>query len=206
MYRRLCWLERRSYRAADQVITVNSSLEENRLCPRRAAPGDGDRGGERAQPGPYPSGRPPRPELKHGKPFLCCWLGLMGPRTGSMSRCGRSTHLVHVIGRTDCHFAFVGDGEARAPVAAAGGRTRDLGLGELSRLGRPGRGIHLPVHRGSRTGTEHGGDRVPGQGHGVHGLRAALREFRPGRDPCARGRCRRVRAARRRPRLRRPDR
>jgi len=59
--------------------------------------------------------RTPRPEFKHGKPFLCCWLGLMGPQDRVDVALRAIDHLIHVIGRTDCHFAFVGDGEARAP-------------------------------------------------------------------------------------------
>lgn len=114
MYRLLRWLERRSYRAADHVITVNSSLE--RIAYAR---------------GNLPQGkvtvvmngpsleltrhRPTRPELKHDKPFLCCWLGLMGPQDRVDMALRAVDYLVHEIGRTDCHFTFVGDGEARAP-------------------------------------------------------------------------------------------
>ena len=57
--------------------------------------------------------REPRPELKQGKPFLCCWLGHMGPQDRLDLALRAVGHLVHDLGRTDCHFAFVGDGEAR---------------------------------------------------------------------------------------------
>jgi glycosyltransferase involved in cell wall biosynthesis len=112
-YRALCWLERRSYRAADQVITVNSALRKIAYA-RGGLPqgnvtvvGNGPRLERTYR-------RAPRPELKHGKAFLCCWLGLMGPQDRLDVALRAIGHLVHVIGRTDCHFAFVGDGEARA--------------------------------------------------------------------------------------------
>jgi glycosyltransferase involved in cell wall biosynthesis len=114
VYRALCWLERRSYRAADEVITVNSALEETAYQRGGAAPGTVTIVGN----GPRLDGayrRPPRPELKQGRAFLCCWLGLMGPQDRLDVAVAAVAHLVHVIGRTDCHFAFVGDGEAREP-------------------------------------------------------------------------------------------
>ena len=113
-YRVLCWLERRSYRAANQVITVNSTLAEAAYARGRLAPGTVTVVGN----GPRLSSthrRPPRPGLKCGKPFLCCWLGLMGPQDRVDVALRAVAHLIHVIGRADCHFAFVGDGESREP-------------------------------------------------------------------------------------------
>jgi glycosyltransferase involved in cell wall biosynthesis len=114
MYRLLRWLERRSYRAADQVITVNSALEEIAYTRGRLPRGRVTV----VMNGPsleLTRRRPTRPELKHGQPFLCCWLGLMGPQDRVDLALRAIDYLIHVIGRTDCHFAFVGDGEARAP-------------------------------------------------------------------------------------------
>jgi glycosyltransferase involved in cell wall biosynthesis len=112
VYRALRWLERRSYRAADQVITVNATLREAALTrgglPPEAVTVVGN--------GPVLASahwREPRPELKCGKPFLCCWLGHMGPQDRLDLALRAVACLVHDIGRTDCHFAFVGDGEAR---------------------------------------------------------------------------------------------
>jgi glycosyltransferase involved in cell wall biosynthesis len=113
-YRVLCWLERRSYRAADQVITVNSALAKAAYARGGLAPGTVTVVGN----GPRLASthrRPPRPGLKGGKPFLCCWLGLMGPQDRLDVALRAIAHLIHVIGRTDCHFAFVGDGESREP-------------------------------------------------------------------------------------------
>ncbi len=111
-YRILCWLERVSYRTADHVITVNHSLEEL-ACERGGLPpgsvtvvGNGPVLG-RTRP------RPPSIDLKRGRRFLCCWLGMMGPQDRVELAIRAVDHLVHVLGRTDCHFAFVGDGETR---------------------------------------------------------------------------------------------
>ncbi len=114
VYRLLRWLERRSYRAADHVITVNSSLEKIAYARGRLPQGRVTV----VMNGPsleLTRRRPMRAELKHDKPFLCCWLGLMGPQDRVDMALRAIDYLVHVIGRTDCHFTFVGDGEARAP-------------------------------------------------------------------------------------------
>jgi glycosyltransferase involved in cell wall biosynthesis len=111
-YRSLCWLERRSYRAADQVITVNSVLAKAAYVRGALPPGTVTVVGN----GPRLNStyrRPPRPELKCGKTFLCCWLGLMGPQDRLDLALRAVDHLIHVIGRADCHFAFVGDGESK---------------------------------------------------------------------------------------------
>jgi glycosyltransferase involved in cell wall biosynthesis len=113
-YRALCWLERRSYRTADQVVTVNATL-------RRAAQARGGLPPETVTVvgnGPRlerTHRRVPRPELKCGKTFLCCWLGLMGPQDRVDVALRAIGHLIQVIGRADCHFAFVGDGESKGP-------------------------------------------------------------------------------------------
>jgi len=113
VYRALCWLERATYRAADHVITVNGSLEQVAYTRGKVPPGDVTVVGN----GPVVERtckRPPRLELKHGRRFLCCWLGLMGPQDRMDVALRAIDHLVNVIGRTDCHFAFVGDGETRS--------------------------------------------------------------------------------------------
>jgi glycosyltransferase involved in cell wall biosynthesis len=126
VYRTLLWFERRSYRAADHVITVNNSLKAV-VCSRGGLPPaavtvavNGPRLAQARR-------RPPRPELRRGRRYLACWLGLMGPQDRLDIALAAIDHLVHVIGRTDCHFAFVGDGEARA---AAKELAQLLGIGD----------------------------------------------------------------------------
>src|SRR6266542_3434264 len=62
-------------------------------------------GGSRTTP------RPPRPDIKNGKRFLACWVGLMGPQDHVDLALAAVHHLVHTLGRDDCQFAFIGDGE-----------------------------------------------------------------------------------------------
>jgi glycosyltransferase involved in cell wall biosynthesis len=112
VYRALLRFERASYRSADHVLTVNGALqriayERGTLAPGRVSVvGNGPRLSRTGH-------RSPRPELKQGKDFLCCWLGMMGPQDRVDVALHAVRHLVHVRGRRDCHVAFVGDGEAR---------------------------------------------------------------------------------------------
>ncbi len=123
-YRMLCRLERASYRVADHVITVNRTLEDVVYA----------RGGLRqgrvtvVGNGPVLANvqtTPARADLKNGKRHLCCWVGFMGPQDRVDIAVRMVDHLVHAMGRTDCHFAFLGDGEARAACAQL---ATDLGV------------------------------------------------------------------------------
>ncbi|TMD88321.1 MAG: glycosyltransferase family 4 protein [Chloroflexi bacterium] len=126
VYGVLCWLERMSYRVADHVITVNASLEaivtSRGHLPLRQVTVVGN--------GPVlarTSRRRPREALKQTRRFLCCWLGFMGPQDRVEVALRAIDHLVHVIGRTDCHFVFIGDGERRR---ASQQLAADLGLSD----------------------------------------------------------------------------
>ena len=111
-YRLLTVLESASYRSADHVITVNRSLERIAYQRGRLAPATVTIVGN----GPIlarTSGVPPQPELKHGRRYLCCWIGVMGPQDRVDIALQALAYLVHELGRTDCHLALVGDGETR---------------------------------------------------------------------------------------------
>jgi glycosyltransferase involved in cell wall biosynthesis len=126
VYRALCRLEKISYRTADHVITVNSSLQSTVQSRGGLSPAKVTVVGN----GPVIARawkRPPRMELKHGKRFLCCWLGFMGPQDRVDLAVRAIDRVVHVIGRTDCHFAFIGDGETRRTCEKL---AADLGLTE----------------------------------------------------------------------------
>lgn len=103
-------LERLSWRLADHVFCVNGSLRRMILQRGRLSPdavtvvGNGP---VLSRTGP----RPPRPGLKQGRRFLVCWLGLMGPQDHVDIALLAVHHLVHMLGRGDCRFAFIGDGE-----------------------------------------------------------------------------------------------
>ncbi|MEO1060912.1 MAG: glycosyltransferase family 4 protein [Actinomycetota bacterium] len=54
----------------------------------------------------------PEPELKRGKDFLACYLGVMGPQDGIDYALRSLAHLRHDVGRTDLHTVFMGAGDA----------------------------------------------------------------------------------------------
>ena len=113
-YRLLCWLERASYRTAEHVITVNRSLETTAYVRGELRAGAVSVVGNGPVLEQVRQRSSPRPELKHGKRFLCCWLGVMGPQDQVGLALLAVASLIHERGRTDCHFAFIGDGESRA--------------------------------------------------------------------------------------------
>jgi glycosyltransferase involved in cell wall biosynthesis len=101
---RLCW------RLADHVFCVNQSLRRSIMQRGRLSPDTVTVVGN----GPVLSSvgpRPPRPDLKQGRRFLVCWLGLMGPQDHVDLALLAVHHLVHTLGRDDCQFGFIGDGE-----------------------------------------------------------------------------------------------
>jgi len=128
LYRVVCWLERRTYRAADVVIATNESYREAALT----------RGGKRedqvfvVRSAPKVErfhDVPPEPELRKGKPYLLCYLGVMGPQDGVDYALRALAKLRDELGRTDWHAAFVGAGdtfEAMQQLAAELGLADDV--------------------------------------------------------------------------------
>lgn len=119
-------LERATYATADHVIATNEAFRTVAL----------DRGGKTAaavtvvRNGPELARSRPRPAdpaLRRGRTYLCCWLGLMFVDDGVELALAAVRHLVHELGRVDCHVAFVGDGEKRPAMEQL---ARDLGVEE----------------------------------------------------------------------------
>lgn len=111
----LCLLlafERWTYRTADHVIAVNEPQAD--IARRRGRKRDDQV--TLVRNGPTLTETAPRPkrcELKEGKQYLCLWVGEMGAVDDGVDLAVKAAHhVVHVLGRRDCHFAFVGDGEA----------------------------------------------------------------------------------------------
>ncbi len=120
-------LERLTYRTADHVISTNESYREIAL----------DRGGLRPESvsivrsGPdlrRLQRRGPRPELKEGRSFLCCYLGVMGPQDGVDLAVDAVNVIVNEMGRHDIHFALLGFGDCLDDLR---GQAHDLGLDEF---------------------------------------------------------------------------
>ncbi|AZM64455.1 glycosyltransferase WbuB [Streptomyces sp. WAC 01420] len=111
LYRAVCALERMTYRAADVVIATNESYRD--VAVRRGGRRPEDVFVVRSAP---QTDRfrpvPPDPELKHGKPHLLCYLGVMGPQDGVDYALRALAKLRDELGRTDWHAVFVGSGDA----------------------------------------------------------------------------------------------
>lgn len=103
-------LERATYLVADHVISTNQWYREIALTRGRRRPESVTvvRNGPDLQ---RMRRRPPRPELKNGKQLLCCFLGVIEPHDGVDLAVRAAHHLIHQLGRRDCHFAFLGDGD-----------------------------------------------------------------------------------------------
>lgn len=103
-------LERLSWRLADHVFCVNGSLRHVIVQRGGVSPDAVTVVGN----GPVLSRTAPRPpwlNAKNGRRFLACWLGVMGAQDHVDLALWAVHHLVHTLGRDDCHFAFIGDGE-----------------------------------------------------------------------------------------------
>ncbi|MFF6998956.1 glycosyltransferase family 4 protein [Streptomyces sp. NPDC008313] len=111
LYRAVCALERRTYRAADIVLATNESYRD--VAVRRGGRRPEDVFVVRSAPAvdrfqPVP----PEEELKRGKPHLLCYLGVMGPQDGVDYALRALAKLRDDLGRTDWHAVFVGAGDA----------------------------------------------------------------------------------------------
>ncbi|MDE1900766.1 MAG: glycosyltransferase family 4 protein [Alphaproteobacteria bacterium] len=53
---------------------------------------------------------PPVPALRHGKPFLVGYVGVMGQQEGIQYLIEAARHIVYDLGRRDIHFTLVGGG------------------------------------------------------------------------------------------------
>jgi glycosyltransferase involved in cell wall biosynthesis len=124
LVRLLVWLEGVSQRTADRVICVNEHLRDRAILRSRVPAGRVTivRNGPVARSVALASSDA---ELKAGSRFLCCWVGVMGRQDRLDLLLGSIRHLVHDLGRTDCRFLVIGDGEARAEAIAL---SKDFGL------------------------------------------------------------------------------
>ena len=104
-------LERLTFWASDAVISTNESY-------RQAAIGRGGLPADRVR---VVRSAPdlsrfvpvaPDPELRHGKRFLACYLGVMGPQDGVDYALRALASLRDELGRDDVHATFIGSGDA----------------------------------------------------------------------------------------------
>lgn len=133
--------ERLTFAAADTVIATNESyrrvaIERGRKDPARV---------HVVRNGPDSSSllrAEPDPTLKRGKPYLVCYLGVMGFQDGVDCAIRALAHLRDEFERTDVHATFIGAGDAfEASVALA----NELRLDDM--LEFTGRISDADVHR-----------------------------------------------------------
>ena len=105
-------LERATFLTADQVISTNDSIRQVALTRGHKDPA----AVTVVRNGPELDTLHQQhacPELKCGRIFLCCWVGIMGSVDDGVELAVHAvSHIVHARGRLDCHFVFLGDGEA----------------------------------------------------------------------------------------------
>ncbi|MGI5244867.1 glycosyltransferase family 4 protein [Dactylosporangium sp. CA-139066] len=127
LYRGVLRAEKATYAAADVVIATNESYREAALT----------RGGKRpdqvfvVRSAPVVERFhmvPPDESIKKGKPYLLCYLGVMGPQDGVDYALRALAKLRDEVGRTDWHAAFVGAGDTFEQMQEL---ARELGLAEM---------------------------------------------------------------------------
>jgi glycosyltransferase involved in cell wall biosynthesis len=111
LLRALRLLERASYRTAKRVIVTNPFEREIALRRGGLQPDDvvvvrnaplADRFVKGAA----------RPEVKRGRRYLCCYLGVMGPQDGVDIAVRAAASIVHDLGRDDVQFGLMGFGDS----------------------------------------------------------------------------------------------
>ncbi|QLY27723.1 glycosyltransferase family 4 protein [Nocardia huaxiensis] len=111
LYRVSILLERLTFFFADSVISTNESyrrvaIERGRMDPERVTVVRSAPDLSRFVP------RDPDPALRRGKTYLAAYLGVMGPQDGVDYALRAIAHYRDTLHRNDCHFIFMGSGDA----------------------------------------------------------------------------------------------
>lgn len=123
LHRALLLLERGTYRTADHVIATNDTFR--RVAIRRGKRRSADVTVVRSGPRATMRRIEAEPELRNGRRYLCCYLGIMGPQDGVEYVVRAADELVHARGRDDIQFALLGFGDCLDELRAL---TTELGL------------------------------------------------------------------------------
>ncbi|MEJ2008313.1 MAG: glycosyltransferase family 4 protein [Acidobacteriota bacterium] len=116
-YRLVCLAERLTYRTATVSIATNESYREVALTrggmkPDRAFIVRSCPDLEKIRVSP------PKPELKHGKPLMAVYVGVMGPQDGLDLLLESIRYIVQDAGRDDVSFVLIGRGTETASLKA----------------------------------------------------------------------------------------
>jgi glycosyltransferase involved in cell wall biosynthesis len=110
IHKALLFLERRTTRCADHVVSTNDSyraiaIERNGAAPERVTV---------VRTGPDPERlKPVRPDpcLRNGREHLVAYIGVMGPQDGVDIVLEVANMIVHELGRRDIGFVLIGSGD-----------------------------------------------------------------------------------------------
>jgi glycosyltransferase involved in cell wall biosynthesis len=110
-YRGLRWLERRTHRTADHVISTNDSYRD--IAIRRSGKAPRDVTVVRTGPDPDKLKRGTAdPELRRGHQFLATYIGVMGPQDGVDIVVRAADVIVREFERHDIAFTLIGSGDS----------------------------------------------------------------------------------------------
>jgi glycosyltransferase involved in cell wall biosynthesis len=109
-YRALCFLERRTHRTADHVISTNGSYRDIAIGRSGKAPVDVTI--VRTGPDPQRLRRGPADSAhRRGRRFLAAYIGVMGPQDGVDIVVRAADIVVRELGRDDIAFTMMGSGD-----------------------------------------------------------------------------------------------
>lgn len=109
-YKMLLWLERRTFKTADVVISTNESFKQVAI----------KRGGKSpdsvfvVRNGPNTRKfvrREPKEELKDSRRYMVCYVGVMASQDGLDYLLQAANYIINVKGRTDTTFVLIGSGD-----------------------------------------------------------------------------------------------
>jgi len=113
----LLLFERMTFASVDHVISTNESLREFALR-RGHVPPEGVTVVRNAPSLAQASRCRPDVAMRGGRRFMGCWLGDMGPDDGVDLALRAIEYQIRELGRTDCQYVFLGDGELRSDLEA----------------------------------------------------------------------------------------
>jgi glycosyltransferase involved in cell wall biosynthesis len=109
-YRGLRWLERRTHRTADHVISTNDSYRD--IAIRRSGKPASAVTVVRTGPDPDKLRRGPAdPAQRRGRTYLAAYIGVMGPQDGVDIVVRAAGVIVRELGRDDVAFTLIGSGD-----------------------------------------------------------------------------------------------
>ena len=109
-YRGLLWLERRTHRTANHVVSTNDSYRQ--IAIKRSGKAPEDVTVVRSGPDPERLKRGAAcPELKRAHRYLAAYIGVMGPQDGVDIVVRAASVIVNDFGRHDVAFTLIGSGD-----------------------------------------------------------------------------------------------